>query len=114
RAARPRVAVGPGAGLGRGLGRGGRTPPPRRAGLARGHVLGGDIDHPGVPRLVQVRQTCLRHGSEITSATSPAAIEATSSGTTISALARASAPSWCEPWPVSAVTVAPSAPTTPP
>ena len=55
----------------------------------------------------------LRHGSEITSAPSPASIAVTGSGTTISALAWASAPSWCDPWPVSGVTVVPSGASTP-
>src|SRR5262249_55173081 len=44
------------------------------------------------------------HGSNITTATSPSFMAVTCSGTMISALARASAPSWWEPWPVSGVT----------
>src|SRR6266702_7998147 len=86
----------PGAQRGEGLRR--QQHPPGRARLADGHILARNVDHPGVPSLVKVCEaTCLRHGSDITSATSPASIRTTFSGTTISALARASTPSWCEP-----------------
>src|SRR5215470_15926074 len=88
----------------RGDGRAGQQHPARCAGFARGYLLAGDIYHPGVPRLVQMGQA-VAHGSDITSAASPASIETTGSGTTISTFATAIAPSWCEPWPVSGVTV---------
>src|SRR5689334_24947169 len=103
---RERVTLGDLPGPQRGDGVGRQQDPPGGAGLPHGHVLGRDVDHPGVPVLVGVGEPAgLRHGSDITSAGSSSSIRTTSSGTTISALARASAPSWWEPWPVSGMTV---------
>ena len=116
---RERVALGdlPGPQRGDGLGRqqdpAGRARPPARSrpwrrrrpsGRARPRRGGSSRAGP----LVVTRPATLRQAG-----LALASIRVTSSGTMISALARASAPSWCEPWPVSGMTVSCPASSTP-